>query len=193
MRNGFFNFKKITKTTLLLCGCWLCACENSYRQVQALSEKKVGVDRVIDVTSYLSQDALMKAKLTAPLMLQTHADTELVEFPNTLHVDFYNDSTRVESQLFAKYGKYMQNQSKVLLRDSVVVYNIKGDTMRTNELWWDQNAQNFYTDKPVYIHQPNGNIINSIGMKASQDLNNVQLFNILPTTFLYVADSTVPH
>ncbi len=188
----FFNLKKITKTTLLLCCCWACACENSYREVQKLGEKKVGVDRVINVTSYLSQDALMKAKLTAPLMLQTGADTPYTEFPKTLHVDFYNDSTKVESQLFAKYGKYMQNQSKVLLRDSVVVYNIKGDTMRTNELWWDQNAQDFYTDKPVYIHQPNGNIINSIGMKAHQDLNDVQLFNIQPTTFLYVADSTVP-
>ncbi len=192
MRNGIFILKKLAKTILLLCCCWLCACENSYREVQKLSEKKVGVDRVIDVTSYLSQDALMKAKLTSPLMLQTGADTPYTEFPKTLHVDFYNDSTKVESQLFAKYGKYMQNQSKVLLRDSVVVYNVKGDTMRTNELWWDQNAQNFYTDKPVYIHQPNGNIINSIGMKASQDLNNVQLYNIQPTTFLYVADSTVP-
>src|SRR5579875_3295804 len=119
MKNGFFNFKKITKTTLLLYCCCACACENSYHEVQKLGEKKVGVDRVIDVTSYLSQDALMKAKLTAPLMLQTQADTPYTEFPKTLHVDFYNDSTKVESQLFAKYGRYMQNQSKVLLRDSV--------------------------------------------------------------------------
>ena len=178
-------------SVFILC-VFLCSCENNIQQVQALSQRKTSVEQATNVISYFSENALMKAKLTAPLMLRIQADTPITEFPKTLHVDFYNDSTKVESQLFAKYGRYMQSQSKVLLRDSVVVYNVKGDTMRTNELWWDQNAQNFYTDKPVYIHQPNGSIINSIGMKASQDLNNVQLFKIQPTTFLYVADSTMP-
>ncbi len=192
-KNKPFSFLLLTFfLSLLFCCLVVGSCENDIRQVQALSQKKTSVDQVINVESYLSEDAKMKAKLTAPLMLRTQADTPFAEFPKTLHVDFYNDSTKVESQLFAKYGRYMEKQSKVLLRDSVVVYNVKGDTMRTNELWWDQNAQNFYTDKPVYIHQPNGNIINSIGMKASQDLNDVQLFKIQPTTFLYVADSTMP-
>ncbi len=170
----------------------MCACENDINEVKDLSRKKTSVEQATDIVSYLSQDALVKAKLTAPVMLRIQADTPRTEFPKTLHVDFYSDSTVVESQLFAKYGRYMENQSKVLLRDSVVVYNIKGDTMRTNELWWDQMKGNFYTDKPVYIHQPNGNIINSIGMTASQDMNNVRLFKIQPTTFLYVADSTMP-
>ena len=168
------------------------ACENDIDAVRNLSQKKTSIEQATDVVSYLSQDALMKAKLTSPLMLRIQADTPRTEFPKTLHVDFYNDSTKVQSQLFAKYGRYMENESKGLLRDPVVVYNLKGDTMRTNELVWDQNKGNFTTDKPVYIHQLNGNIINSIGMEASQDLNDIKLFKIQPTTFLYVADSTVP-
>lgn len=170
----------------------MCACENSLREIRDLSKSKTSIEVATDVESYLSQDALVKAKLTAPQMLRIQADTPRTEFPKTLRVEFYNDSIKVESRLFAKYGRYLQNQGKVLLRDSVVVYNVKGDTMRTNELLWDQNKQTFTTDKPVYIHQPNGNIINSIGMAASQDLNNIKLFKIQPTTFLYVADSTMP-
>ncbi len=190
--NSFFNYKNIWKAVLVSCF-FVSACENDIKQVQALSQKKTSVEQAIDITSYLSQDALVKAKLTSPLMLRIQADTPRTEFPKTLHVDFYNDSTQVESQLFAKYGRYMENQSKVLLRDSVVVYNLKGDTMRTNELWWDQNKGNFYTDKPVSIHQLNGNIINSsIGMTAKQDLTDIQLFKILPNTVLYVADTTLP-
>ncbi len=187
-----FICKHIGKAALLWSCFFLFSCENDIKEVQALSQKQTSVEQAVDIESYLSQDARVKAKLTSPLMLRIQADTPRTEFPNTLHVDFYNDSTIVESQLFAKYGQYMENQSKVLLRDSVVVFNIKGDTMRTNELWWDQTKGSFYTDKPVYIHQPNGNIINSIGMTASQDLNDVQLFKIQPTTFLYVADSTMP-
>ena len=190
--NSYFSLKNILKAALAG-GCFfVCACENDIKQVQALSQKKTSVEQAVDVVSYLSQDALVKAKLTSPLMLRIETDTPRTEFPKTLHVDFFDDSTKVESQLFARYGRYMENQSKVLLKDSVVVYNIKGDTMRTNELWWDQTKGNFYTDKPVYIHQPNGNIINSIGMTASQDLTDIQLFKIQPTTFLYVADTTLP-
>ena len=170
----------------------MCACENDIRQVRALSAKKTSIERATDVESYFSQDAIVKAKLMSPLMLRIQADTPRTEFPKTLRVDFYDDSTKVESRLFAKYGRYLENQAKVVLRDSVVVYNLKGDTLRTNELLWDQNKGNFTTDKPVYIHQLNGNIINSIGMTASQDMNDVKLYKIQPTTFLYVADSTMP-
>lgn len=179
------------KAVLLSCF-FVCACENSLREVRELSKTKTSVEAATNVESYYSQDAIVKAKLTAPLMLMKHADTEITEFPKTLHVDFYNDSIKTESQLFARYGKYLRNQSQVLLRDSVVVYNVAHDTMRTNELWWDQNKGKFTTDKPVYIHNHDGSIINSIGMTASQDLNDIMLFKIQPTTFLYVADSTMP-
>lgn len=170
----------------------MCACETDIGKIRELSVKKTSIESATNVESYLSQDAIVKAKLTAPLMLRIQADTPRTEFPKTLRVEFYNDSIKVESRLFAKYGRYLQNLGKVFLRDSVVVYNVKGDTMRTNELIWDQNKGSFTTDKPVYIHQPNGNIINSIGMAASQDLNDIKLFKIQPTTFLYVADSTMP-
>jgi LPS export ABC transporter protein LptC len=105
---------------------------------------------------------------------------------------FTNDSTQVESQLFARYGRYMENQDKVLLQDSVIVFNIKGDTLRTDELWWDQNKGTFNTDKPVSIRKGHSDIIEAIGMTATQDLDDINLFKIQPSTFLHVADSTLP-
>ena len=178
---------------VLLTGCFfVCACENDMQQVQALSKKTTAVEEAVNVESYYSQSAVVKAKLTAPLMLRIQSDTTAYEFPKSLHVDFYNDSTQVESQLFARYGRYMESQDRVLLKDSVIVFNIKGDTLRTDELWWDQNKGNFYTDKPVSIHKGKTDIINAIGMTASQDLNDINLFKIQPSTFLHVADSTLP-
>jgi len=162
------------------------------QQVQALSKRTTSVEEAVNVQSYLSQGAVVKAKLIAPLMLRIESDTPSYEFPKTLHVDFYNDSTQVESQLSSKYGRYMEGLNKVLLRDSVIVFNIKGDTLRTNELWWDQNQGNFYTDKRVSIHKSHSDVIDAIGMTASQDLSDINLFKIQPSTFLHVADSTLP-
>ncbi|MEI9807152.1 MAG: LPS export ABC transporter periplasmic protein LptC [Bacteroidota bacterium] len=113
----------------------------------------------------MSQDGKMKAKLTAPLMLRVLADTLYVEFPNSLHVDFYNDSTKIESWLDSKYGKYFETLDKVYLRDSVIVINIKGDTLKCPDLWWDQNAKLFYTDKYAEYHAKGKNIFGGKGWK----------------------------
>ena len=47
-----------------------------------------------------------------------------VEFPKTLHADFYNPSGMVESKLDALYAKYRRNESIVYIRDSVKVVNL---------------------------------------------------------------------
>jgi LPS export ABC transporter protein LptC len=60
----------------------------------------------------------------------------------------------------------------------VVVINIlKGDTLRTNELWWDQNEQKFYTDKPVRIYQKDKTIFGT-GLRADQDFSSYDIFKI---------------
>jgi len=122
------------------------------------------------IESYMSEAAKVKGKLTAPYMLRyQRADTPYAEFPHTLHVDFYNDSMKIESQLDAKYGKYLQNQNKVYLRDSVVVKNIlKGDTLHCKHLWWDQTTQKFTTDDSVAIYTKD-KILFGTGMEADQD------------------------
>ena len=114
--------------------------------------------------------AKVKGKLTAPFMLRyQRTDSPYAEFPRSLHVDFYNAAMQVESQLDALYGKYLQNQDKVYLRDSVVVKNVlKGDTVRCQELWWDQHTERFTTDKPVRIYTKD-KILFGTGMEADQN------------------------
>lgn len=115
-------------------------------------------------------NAKVKGKLTAPYMRRyDRTDSPYAEFPRSLHVDFYNDSLKTESQMDALYGKYYQNQDKVFLRDSVVVKNLaKGDTLRCQELWWDQHTEKFTTDKPVRIYTPD-KILYGTGMEADQN------------------------
>lgn len=177
----------------IVSGCFfLGACENDVNEVRELSRKKENVEEGRNISSYLSMDGKMRAHLTAPLMLRFQGDTgRRTEFPRSLHVDFYNDSTtRIESQLSALYGNYLENQSKVFLRDSVVAFNIKGDTLFCKEMYWDQNQQKFYTDKEVTISQryPKKRF-SGLGMTCNQDLTNLTLFKIQPGSFAMIADS----
>ena len=142
------------------------------------------------IESYLSQDGHVKARLKAPLMLRVAADTLYVEFPKTLHCDFYDDSTIIETRLDSKYGKYFEGLNKVYLRDSVVVISVKGDTLKSPDLWWDQNTKLFYTDSYAEYHGVNKNIQGSKGMVATQDLKSIT-FN-QPTGIVKVSESGFP-
>ena len=146
------------------------SCENDPKEIENWTKRTELREEAKTIESYLSQSGVMKAKLVAPLMYRYQRDTVFTEFPNTLHVDFYDDSVRVESWLTAKYGIYYDNLNKVFLRDSVVVINKEGDTLRTPELWWDQNLQKFYTTKPSRIDGKDKHIYCRDGIDAPQDM-----------------------
>jgi hypothetical protein len=82
----------------------------------------------------------------------------------------------VETQLDARYGRYKQNENRVFLKDSVRVFNTAGDTLFCRELWWDQQKEKYYTDKPVRIHRPRGQILyGNYGLEANQNLTDIQI------------------
>jgi LPS export ABC transporter protein LptC len=165
---------------ILLAVCVLeAACGDKTTVARQTGPRKVVPEEATDVVSMMSEPATdsagkltakVKGKLTAPYMLRfQRVDSPYAEFPRTLHVDFYNDTMRIESQLDAHYGKYLQNQDKVFLRDSVVVKNIlKGDTVHCKTLWWDQHTERFTTDDSVRIYTPD-KILYGTGMEADQN------------------------
>ncbi len=178
---------KFWKQAAFIIGCFFFwSCENDERVIAEWTKTKVLVEEADSIQTFLSQGSKMKAKLWAPYMLRYQSDTIYVEFPRSLHVNFFDTTGRVESHLDARYGKYYESLNKVFLRDSVLVFNTQGDTLRCPELWWDQNAQKFYTDKNVRIRK-NGNLIFGIGMDAHQDLSDINIRQV--TGLLAVPDS----
>jgi LPS export ABC transporter protein LptC len=189
----FGHSKYLFPIAALLMGCFfvMTACENDLQVVEGLYKKKIGVEEAFSIESYLSQDGYVKAKLASPYMLRYQADSPYLEFPRTLHVDFFDSTAKRESYLDAQYGKYFEFERKVLLRDSVVVINMKnGDTLRTKKLWWDQNKSEFYTDDTAYIFQPDKIILAASGLQAAQNLTNIKFFNSSGILSVPKSDST---
>lgn len=149
-------------------------CENDIEQVRNLDRQQQIVEVGKNIEALFSQSGNMRSRLTAPLMYRYIQDTLATEFPRTLHVNFYDSLGRVESQLSAKYGKYYESYNRVHLKDSVLVFNIQGDSMRCPDMWWDQNLQKFYTDSRVWIRK-SGNVINGKGFQAKQDLSDINI------------------
>jgi LPS export ABC transporter protein LptC len=174
-------------------GCFfLCSCENKLADVQKINAKELGKDVAKNVVVRYSLGEIKKAILTAPLMYRVQDTSSYVEFPNTLHVDFYNEKgDSIESRLDAKYAKYRDAQSVVFLKDSVRVLNVLGDTLYCDELYWnrDRTGTEFYTDKPVRIRR-RMQIIDGTGLEARQDFKEWHIIH--PAGFVKVPGSEFP-
>lgn len=176
----FHHPYKINLVAALIMGCFfICSCENSEKQIRDLTSRRIGVEQGKDITMIYSVGGKTRTKLTAALMLRYQDTVPYIEFPKSLHADFFNDSLVVESKLDALYGRYMETESKVYLRDSVRLFNIRGDTLYTDELYWDRNrvGREFYTDKPVRIRTKT-HIINGVGFTSNQDFTDQEVRNI---------------
>lgn len=192
MINTIFN-KHIKLAVALLSSCFfMLACENNVNEVQALSTRIGGIDVGKDVSIFISTDGKMTAKLMAPLMRKYLLDSgKMVEFPNTIKVDFYKDSLHIESKLSADYANYKEQENKVFLKDNVIVYNVLGDTLWCKEMIWDQVTNKFTTDKDVIVkqHNPIAKIYGK-GFEANQDLSDIHIFKPQSNSFAILSDST---
>jgi len=171
---------------------FMAACENDVDAVKALGIRVGGIDVGKDVAIYVSNDGKLGAKLTAPLMNRYLEDSsKMIEFPQTIHVDFYKDSNQIESQLFAKYAKYKETENIVFLKEDVIIFNNLGDTLWCKEMYWDQNTGKFYTEQDVIVkqHNPVAKIYGK-GLEANQNLTDIRIFKPQPNSYAILQDSS---
>ena len=171
---------------------FMTACENDIDAVKALGARIGGIDVGKEVAIFISNDGKLGAKLTAPVMNRYLEDSsKMIEFPASIHVDFYKDSTVVESQLSAKYAKYKELENIVFLKEDVIIFNTLGDTLWCKEMYWDQNTGKFYTEKEVIVKQHNPLAkIYGMGLEANQNLTDIRIFKPQPNSYAIISDSS---
>ena len=186
-----YTILKIAVACLSSCF-FMTSCENDIDAVKGLSARGGGIDVGKDVAIYISNDGKLGAKLTAPLMNRYLVDSsKMIEFPISIHVDFYKDSNQIESQLSAKYAKYKEAENIVFLKEDVIIFNTLGDTLWCKEMYWDQNTGKFYTEKDVVVkqHNPLAKIYGK-GLEANQNLTDIRIFKPQSNSYAILQDSS---
>lgn len=172
------------------------SCENDINEVRALDVKNINVEKGTMINAYMSTEGKLKAHLTAPVMTRSTSDSNMTEFPKSLNVYIYDDNGKqISTYIFAKYGRHIGSRNLIFLKDSVVIYNTNKDTLRTSELYWDQNTNKMYTTKTVWVHRiwPTEQYIHAKnGMDASSsNLNNYTFFDPQDDSFLQYSEAAL--
>jgi len=103
--------------------------------------------------------------------------------------EFFNDSAQVKNTLTARNARWYEQEGNILIRDSVVIINDKGERLDTEELVWNKSIEKFFTEKPVRITTAT-HVIYGKGMEANQDFSLYKIFN--PTGNVQVDKKEMP-
>ncbi|MEI8279841.1 MAG: LPS export ABC transporter periplasmic protein LptC [Bacteroidota bacterium] len=196
MTNTIFKYyrKQLTRIAFpgILFVCFsLLSCKNDPKDINALVGKStMREDRAEDVTLIYSEHGKVKARLFSKEFIHNEiAKPPYYDMKKGLKFEFYNDSLTVESTLTALYARYYELQGNVLIRDSVVVVNKKGEQLNTEELVWNEQLKKFYTEKFVRITTAT-QVMYGDGLEANQDFTWYEIKN--PKGIVMVNKEEVP-
>ena len=128
----------ITGFCMLLLSLFSCEKAN-IKKVRILTNEKVYPAEIgKDVEFLYSDSAKVRAKLLTPLMETYYTSQPYVEMPKGIEVTFYDNTGKPNGYLRANYAIRYPNKRIMEVRDDVVVVNVKGDTMNTEHLTWDE-------------------------------------------------------
>ena len=155
------------------------SCENDLEEVDALfSKDHVKIEEARDVQLLYSDSAVVRVRVSGPRLLR-HVDhtKPKEEFPEGIMIEFLRSGTnRTQGSLTAKYAIRLENQSKVIVRDSVVWKSGKGEELVTSELIWDDQRKIVHTNRFVKITKPDEEFF-GYGFEADQDFNHWKIIN----------------
>jgi LPS export ABC transporter protein LptC len=168
---------------LLIIACTT-SCKNDPAQVNSITKKDtVPLLTTQDVDMLVSDSALLKIHLKAPLAEEFAGEEQKTIFRQGVFVEFYDDSGKVNSSMQSQYAERRPREQLTIAKQKVVVVNIKGEKLETEKLTWDERSRQIYTDAFVKITTGN-QVIMGDGLEADAAFTEYKLKNITGTLML---------
>jgi LPS export ABC transporter protein LptC len=166
----------------------LTSCSNDPQEIKKLTRKDtLPQQTATNVTLLYSDSARLKIKLTAPQIDEYAGSNPYTEMKKGVKVEFYDDSMKVSSSITSRYAIRRERDHTMEARNNVVVTNIKGERLETEQLIWDETRRIIYTKQAVKVTQAD-QIIHSEGLEADESFTNYTFKKVTGIFALPVAE-----
>lgn len=175
---NYIPFKKRFIPFLLLTF-YFAAC-NSQPEVDLTKKKTNFPDRtIINAHIYYKDSGRIVLDLRSPLIEEySMIDTPYMKFPKGLELDFYNSKSDTPGYLKANWATASEMRGWYEGRGDVIVINEKGDTLKTQKLFWNKKTKKIFTQDTVFMISKTGDSLQANnGLEATDDLKEYTLFN----------------
>ncbi len=155
----------------------LVACENDLQDIKRLYDyPDPNIERVDSPRITFSDSGLVQAYVRGPLLHRkaTAGGNFTDRFIEGVEVEFLGPDGKPTSWLFADYGENRKSVNEVYVRDNVLLYNDKGDTLQSEDLYWDISESILYTDKFARLRSQD-KLFYGFGFKAKDDFSEWEM------------------
>lgn len=149
----------------------LFSCVNDLDTIQRVTFDPNAPDEITEnLEVYYSDSGYARIKIYAKIAETHNTPEHITKLKDYLKVEFYSEKGEIVSELEANYGEINYDTGLMVVRDSVVMRNLKKRRyMETEELFYNQKDSTVYTDKYVIIKREDKSIIGKgHGIKTSQ-------------------------
>ena len=147
---------KLIATLLILVS--LFSCEADFEKIKALSNKEDLPDVIVEnLNANYSINGRTQVNLITPKAYKyTSAKEPETIFPEGLNLKFYDKSNKIHSSLVADYGIYYDKKGFAKAKGNVILTNVNGSILKTEELFIDEKEEKIYSKVPVNIKDKDG-------------------------------------
>ncbi len=125
-----------------------------------------------------TDSGFVKAKVFAPVMQRFDNEKRNQSvMPKGITAYFYDKNKKITSYIKSKYAVRDDQQRTMTAKYDVIVVNIKGDTLRTESLVWDEKTNLISTNEAVKITTKN-DIIYGDGLETNSAFNPYKILKI---------------
>lgn len=151
---------------------FLVGCVNDLETIQRVTYDPEAPDEVTkDLRVLYNDSGYARIEILATLA-ETYSKPEMVtKLKDGLRVNFFSSDGKIVSSLTALYGEANFKTGKLVVKDSVQLYNFKKkQRLLTETLYWNQIDSTIYTHSSVVVRSPGG-ILYGDGIQTKQDFS----------------------
>ncbi|WP_299046732.1 LPS export ABC transporter periplasmic protein LptC [uncultured Polaribacter sp.] len=167
----FFKIISIKSITVILVAVVLFSCSNNTQEVKDfLASKNLPIGIAKDAFHVYKDSGRITSKLITPLLhdFSNRKEHPYNEFPKGVKIINFEgkDSVTITGNYALTYSKTLVSE----IKGDVVVYNhTEQSTLKTEQLFWDQNTNYFFSEKPFALLTQTDSIY-GIGFECKEDL-----------------------
>ncbi len=184
-KNNFYNIRNMAAILLGIAALFFYSCSNDIEKVKSFSsDETLPTADVTDIETMFTDSGKVLFYMKAPRVLRFETnDGNYAEFPEGVILIQYNQQKEITSSISANYAKQLLDKKKWEVRNNVIATNVRGDTLKTEHLYWDDAADRIYTDKYVKIIKEDNTVVSGEGLEANETLTKVRIVKPYDGTF----------
>ena len=151
------------------------SCENDLENIKLVTATDESPDQIINnVHTLYSDTGVVKFEIIATRMEVFTIPEKKTIFKNGFQVNFFKSKDSIEATLTADYAEMKESDNSLFARNKVIFTNFeKKQTLKTEELYWDQQTKRVHTDKAYEIFGEKTHIA-GYGMNANETFSDYE-------------------